>query len=186
MSWLCALSPTVLRHDLVHQTLRLQRWWSSFWLSTIELLSLRSGTAYRLSHLHHHRHFLDQSDVEFWSLSNSRCQPMVIESACPSKFGSNAYVASANGIHRELTAPLQENDRGTHEPSPISQHQNRRKRLILSPIISRQSPLPADRDSWMALWALESEVSTSAMAPQRSARMNEDKMNNARNGKGRL
>ena len=33
-------------------------------LSLIELLSLRSGTAYRLSHLHHHRHLLEEDDVE--------------------------------------------------------------------------------------------------------------------------
>lgn len=61
---LCFVTYGSSSHDLVHQTLRLPRWWNSFWLSTIELLSLRSGTAYRLSHLHHHRHLLDESDVE--------------------------------------------------------------------------------------------------------------------------
>lgn len=51
-------------HDLVHRTLHLSRRWNDFWLSLIELLSLRSGTAYRLSHLHHHQHLLDKSDIE--------------------------------------------------------------------------------------------------------------------------
>ena len=51
-------------HDLVHRTLRLPRRLSDFLLSLIELLSLRSGTAYRLSHLHHHRHMLEENDAE--------------------------------------------------------------------------------------------------------------------------
>jgi beta-carotene hydroxylase len=33
-------------------------------LSLIELLSMRSGTSYRLSHLHHHRHLLAPDDTE--------------------------------------------------------------------------------------------------------------------------
>ena len=51
-------------HDLVHRTLHLSHRWNDFWLSLIELLSLRSGTAYRLSHLHHHQHLLEESDIE--------------------------------------------------------------------------------------------------------------------------
>ncbi len=51
-------------HDLVHRTLGLPRRLNDLMLSVIELLSLRSGTAYRLSHLHHHRHLLDADDVE--------------------------------------------------------------------------------------------------------------------------
>jgi beta-carotene hydroxylase len=51
-------------HDLVHRTLHLPRRWNDFLLSLIELLSLRSGTAYRLSHLHHHQHLLDDEDIE--------------------------------------------------------------------------------------------------------------------------
>jgi beta-carotene hydroxylase len=51
-------------HDLVHGTLGLPRRWNDFILSLIEMLSLRSGTAYRLSHLNHHRHLLDDDDVE--------------------------------------------------------------------------------------------------------------------------
>jgi beta-carotene hydroxylase len=51
-------------HDLVHRTLRLPHRLNDFLLSVIELLSLRSGTAYRLSHLHHHRHLLASYDLE--------------------------------------------------------------------------------------------------------------------------
>lgn len=51
-------------HDLVHRTLRLPHRWNDILLSLIELLSLRSGTAYRLSHLHHHRHLLEHDDIE--------------------------------------------------------------------------------------------------------------------------
>jgi beta-carotene hydroxylase len=51
-------------HDLVHHTLRLPQRLNNFLLSLIELLSLRSGTAYRLSHLHHHQHLLANDDIE--------------------------------------------------------------------------------------------------------------------------
>ncbi len=51
-------------HDLVHHTLGLPRRWNDLLLSLIELFSLRSGTAYRLSHLHHHHYLLDVDDVE--------------------------------------------------------------------------------------------------------------------------
>lgn len=51
-------------HDLVHHTLRLRPRLNDFLLSLIELLSLRSGTAYRLSHLYHHRHLLASDDLE--------------------------------------------------------------------------------------------------------------------------
>ena len=61
---LCFVTYGSSSHDLVHQTLGLSRRWNLFWLGLIELLSLRSGTAYRLSHLHHHQHLLDASDVE--------------------------------------------------------------------------------------------------------------------------
>lgn len=61
---LCFITYGSSSHDLVHQTLGLQRGWNHFWLSLIELFSLRSGTAYRLSHLHHHRHPLDTTDLE--------------------------------------------------------------------------------------------------------------------------
>ncbi len=51
-------------HDLVHRTLHLPPRINQFLLSLIELLSFRSGTAYRLSHLHHHRHLLAADDIE--------------------------------------------------------------------------------------------------------------------------
>ena len=51
-------------HDLVHRTLGLSRGLNDLCLSLIELLSLRSGTAYRLSHLHHHAHLLGADDIE--------------------------------------------------------------------------------------------------------------------------
>lgn len=51
-------------HDLVHRALRLPPRINDALLSLIELLSLRSGTAYRLSHLHHHRHLLAEDDLE--------------------------------------------------------------------------------------------------------------------------
>ena len=51
-------------HDLVHRTLGLPRRLNDFLLSVIELLSLRSGTAYRLSHLNHHRLLLADGDIE--------------------------------------------------------------------------------------------------------------------------
>lgn len=61
---LCFITYGSSSHDLVHQTLGLPRTWNYFWLSLIEILSLRSGTAYRLSHLYHHQHLLEESDVE--------------------------------------------------------------------------------------------------------------------------
>jgi len=51
-------------HDLVHRTLRLSHHLNDCLLSLIELFSLRSGTAYRLSHLHHHHHLLANDDIE--------------------------------------------------------------------------------------------------------------------------
>jgi beta-carotene hydroxylase len=51
-------------HDLVHGALRLPRWLNDLLLSTIELLCLRSGFAYRRTHLHHHRFFPHKDDIE--------------------------------------------------------------------------------------------------------------------------
>jgi beta-carotene hydroxylase len=51
-------------HDLVHRTLGLPHRVNDILLSLIELLSLRSGTAYRLSHLYHHQHLLARDDIE--------------------------------------------------------------------------------------------------------------------------
>lgn len=64
---LCALSFVTygsVSHDLVHRNLGLPRRLNDFLLVIIELLALRSGMAYRLSHLHHHRRFPKDDDVE--------------------------------------------------------------------------------------------------------------------------
>lgn len=53
-----------ISHDLVHRSLKLPRNYNTFFLSTIELLTLRSGHAYRLAHLHHHRHYPHDDDIE--------------------------------------------------------------------------------------------------------------------------
>jgi beta-carotene hydroxylase len=51
-------------HDLVHNALGLPRRWNDVLLTLIELLTLRSGRAYRLVHLHHHARFPRSDDVE--------------------------------------------------------------------------------------------------------------------------
>jgi beta-carotene hydroxylase len=51
-------------HDLVHGNLGLPRRLNRVLLSAIELLGLRSGSAYRLAHLHHHKRFPADDDVE--------------------------------------------------------------------------------------------------------------------------
>jgi beta-carotene hydroxylase len=53
-----------ISHDLVHRTLGLPRWLNEFLLTTIELLTFRSGHAYRLVHLHHHARFPHDDDIE--------------------------------------------------------------------------------------------------------------------------
>jgi beta-carotene hydroxylase len=51
-------------HDLVHRNLPLPRWLNDLVLSLMEMICLRSGRAYQLSHLHHHRRFPNEDDVE--------------------------------------------------------------------------------------------------------------------------
>jgi beta-carotene hydroxylase len=51
-------------HDLVHRTLGLPRRWNDLLLSLTELLTLRSGHAYQMAHLHHHAQFPDEDDIE--------------------------------------------------------------------------------------------------------------------------
>lgn len=51
-------------HDLVHQTWGLNSTFNFALLSVIEGLAFRSGTAYRLSHLHHHQRFPHRDDIE--------------------------------------------------------------------------------------------------------------------------
>ena len=53
-----------ISHDLVHRTLRLPRWLNEWLLCAIELLALRSGHAYRASHLNHHAKFPSPDDLE--------------------------------------------------------------------------------------------------------------------------
>ena len=51
-------------HDLVHKNLKINSKLSDFLLSLIELISFRSGHAYRLSHLNHHKNFPGSEDIE--------------------------------------------------------------------------------------------------------------------------
>lgn len=53
-----------ISHDLVHRNLGLPRRINDLLLVLIELLTLRSGTAYRLAHLHHHGHYPAEEDIE--------------------------------------------------------------------------------------------------------------------------
>lgn len=46
-------------HDLVHANFGWSRKTCNVWLSFIEVLLLRSGTTYRITHLNHHRHYPD-------------------------------------------------------------------------------------------------------------------------------
>lgn len=71
--WIPALACPVLlsfftygsiSHDLVHKTLRLPYWLNEALLTTIELITLRSGHAYRVVHLHHHARFPSEDDLE--------------------------------------------------------------------------------------------------------------------------
>src|SRR6187402_3717080 len=64
--WAAAIASTMLltfltygsiSHDLVHRTLRLPHRVNEALLCAIELLSFRSGHAYRVAHLNHHAHF---------------------------------------------------------------------------------------------------------------------------------
>jgi fatty acid desaturase len=51
-------------HDLVHRNLGFSKRTNDLLLVLIEMLALRSGTAYRLAHLHHHRRFPADDDIE--------------------------------------------------------------------------------------------------------------------------
>ncbi len=51
-------------HDLVHMNLGLKRGLNSVLLSGIELLVLRSGHAFKMAHLNHHKHFPHEGDIE--------------------------------------------------------------------------------------------------------------------------
>ncbi|KAA0138449.1 fatty acid desaturase [Gimesia chilikensis] len=51
-------------HDLVHQNLGLKRKTNDLFLMVIEAISLRSGHAYQVVHLHHHARFPHDDDIE--------------------------------------------------------------------------------------------------------------------------
>lgn len=51
-------------HDLVHENLRINKKINALLLTILELLCFRSGHAYKLSHLHHHRRYPHDDDVE--------------------------------------------------------------------------------------------------------------------------
>jgi beta-carotene hydroxylase len=53
-----------ISHDLVHGTLRLPRAVNESLLCIIEVISFRSGHAYRVVHLNHHAHFPATDDLE--------------------------------------------------------------------------------------------------------------------------
>ena len=51
-------------HDLVHENLKLNKTLNAVLLTLLELICFRSGHAYKLSHLYHHRRFPNDDDVE--------------------------------------------------------------------------------------------------------------------------
>jgi beta-carotene hydroxylase len=51
-------------HDLLHRTLGFSKTANEVWLAIIEILVLRSGHAFRTTHLQHHRHFPGDDDIE--------------------------------------------------------------------------------------------------------------------------
>lgn len=53
-----------ISHDLVHQNLGLSKRVNDVFLSLTELTAIRSGHAYRMVHLHHHKRFPDDDDIE--------------------------------------------------------------------------------------------------------------------------
>jgi beta-carotene hydroxylase len=51
-------------HDLVHENLKLSKKWNGLLLSILELACFRSGHAYQVSHLYHHKRYPHEDDVE--------------------------------------------------------------------------------------------------------------------------
>jgi beta-carotene hydroxylase len=51
-------------HDLVHENLNLNKSFNNILLSVIEAICFRSGHAYKLSHLYHHKRYPHEDDVE--------------------------------------------------------------------------------------------------------------------------
>jgi beta-carotene hydroxylase len=123
---LCFITYGSTSHDLVHRTLRMPHRVNDHLLTLIELLSLRSGTAYRLSHLHHHKHLLAADDLEgsaahgswlsalaagptmqvrLWRWAWTRypqARPRLLSEA----FGIAALILGAVALHPQSAAPL--------------------------------------------------------------------------------
>lgn len=51
-------------HDLVHGNLKINKWANEALLTVVELICFRSGHAYRASHLHHHKRYPHEDDIE--------------------------------------------------------------------------------------------------------------------------
>lgn len=62
--WFSFVSYGSTSHDLLHRALGLPLFWNRFFFHLIERLALRSGHAYELAHLNHHRVFPSPDDVE--------------------------------------------------------------------------------------------------------------------------
>ena len=58
-------------HDLVHNTLKLTKKQNDLFLSILEILAMRSGHAFKTSHLNHHRCFPSKDDFEGKSIYKS-------------------------------------------------------------------------------------------------------------------
>src|SRR5579883_3137328 len=67
---------TSASHDLAHRSLRLPRRVNEVALALFELIGLRSGHAFRITHLQHHRHFPDEEDVEAHGATGSLWQAL--------------------------------------------------------------------------------------------------------------
>lgn len=74
---LCFFTYPSVSHDLVHGTYRLPQGWNRFLLSLIEGLCLRSGTAYRIAHVQHHRCFPSSEDIEGYAANLSWWQALL-------------------------------------------------------------------------------------------------------------
>lgn len=70
-------SYTSSSHDYVHRALRLPRWLNEWLLCLTEALALRSGHAFRITHLHHHRVFPDPEDVEAYQAARGFWQALL-------------------------------------------------------------------------------------------------------------
>ena len=58
-------------HDYVHGTMKIHPFLNRTLLSITEMLTLRSGHAFKVCHLNHHRHFPEKEDIEGASIHKS-------------------------------------------------------------------------------------------------------------------